>query len=312
VDAVPGGRTPDLTSAVPDGASSRGRIAAAFAAIYLIWGSTFLAIRIGVRELPPFLFAGSRFVLAGALLGMVAAWRREPLPAGGREWRYMLIFSVLMVALSNGVSTVALQHIPSNEGALLAAGAALWIAGLGAIGPKAHALTARGILGLLLGLTGVVLIVWPRAATPSGHLAWQSLVVFGSFCWAAGTIMYRNAALPVGPVAFNAALMVLGGTWLLLAGLATGEIARWQWSPGGLAAMLYLAVFGSAVAYTAYAWLLRRVRADRVGTFAYVNPAIATVLGWAVLGEALSPVQISGMAIVLLGVALVTIPSRVA
>ncbi len=286
------------------------KIVAAFAAIYLVWGSTFLAIRIGVRELPPLLFAGCRFLLAGTLLAIAAFVLRERLPRGAREWRLMLLFSLVMITFSNGMSTVALQHIPSNEGALLATSSALWIAALGALGPRGHALTVRGSLGLALGFAGVALIVWPRGAMPAGHVAWQALVLLGSFSWAVGTILYRDAALPVGPIAFNAGVMLLGGTWLLLGGLATGELPRWHWQPGGLVAMVYVAVFGSAIAYTAYSWLLKRVPADRVGTFAFVNPAVATVLGWAILGEALGPLQVAGMLIVLLGVALVTLPSR--
>jgi drug/metabolite transporter (DMT)-like permease len=219
----------------------------------------------------------------------------------------MVMFSLVMITFSNGVSTFALQHVPSNEGALLTAGSALWITLLGALGPRGHAITARGTLGLLLGFAGVALIVWPREATPSGYMGWQGLILLSSFCWAVGTILYRDAALAAGPVAFNAVTMLLGGAWLVLAGLVTGEPERWHWSSRGLLAMTYLAVFGSAVAYTAYSWLLKRVPADRVGTFAYVNPAVATVLGWAVLGEALGPMQIAGMLVVLAGVALVTL-----
>lgn len=288
------------------------RIIAAFAAIYLVWGSTFLVIRLGVRELPPFLFAGGRFLLAGALLTVVAKALGERFPRGPREWRPLLMFSVLMITFSNGVSTYALQHVASNEAALLASSSALWIAALGAIGPKGHALTVRGSLGLLLGFVGVALIVWPRGATPSGHFVWQALLLVGSFSWAAGSILYRDVALPVGPVAFNAVMMLMGGTWLALAGVARGEPAAWRWHGGGLAAMAYLAVFGSAIAYTAYSWLLKRVPADRVGTFAYVNPAIAAVLGWVVLGEALGAAQVAGTIVVLLGVALVTLPGRLA
>ncbi len=288
------------------------RIVAAFAAIYLVWGSTFLVIRLGVMELPPFLFAGGRFLIAGVLLAVVARLFGERFPRSVSEWRPILFFSVLMIAFSNGISTYALQHVPSNEAALLASSSALWIAALGALGPRGHALTVRGGIGLLLGFLGVALIVWPRGATPSGHFVWQSLVLVGSFAWAAGSILYRDAALGVGPVAFNALMMMMGGTWLLLAGLAHGELARWTWQPGGLAAMVYLAIFGSAITFTAYSWLLKHVPADRVGTFAYVNPAIATALGWAVLGEALRPAQLIGMIVVLLGVACVTLPSRVA
>jgi drug/metabolite transporter (DMT)-like permease len=290
----------------------RVRIVVAFATIYLVWGSTFLAIRIGVRQLPPFLFGGVRFLVAGTLLATVALVVRERFPQGVREWRLMLLFSLLMITFSNGVSTVALQHVASNQGALLASSSALWIAALGTFGRKGHALTVRGSLGVLCGLVGVALLVWPRAAAPSGHVAWQGLILVGSFSWAVGTILYRDTALAVGPVAFNAVMMLFGGTWLVLAGLATGELPRWEWRPGGLLAMAYLAVFGSALAYTAYSWLLKRVPADRVGTFAYVNPAVATVLGWAVLGESLGPLQIAGMAVVLLGVALVTLPGRLA
>ncbi len=305
--AVPDGHPPRLNASEDGRPDLRIRILAAYATIYLVWGSTFLVVRLGVRALPPMLFAGGRFLFAGALLGTVAALLRERFPRTGLEWRYIVAFSILMIACSSGVTTIALKHLPSNEGALLSAGSALWIAWLGALGPKGHKLTLRGNLGLLVGLVGVALLVWPRSATPSGHFGWQSLVLVGSLSWAIGTVLYRNAALPVGPVAFNAVMMLLGGTWLLLAGAAAGELPEWRWQAGGLAAMAYLAVFGSALAYTAYTWLLRHSPADRVGTFAYVNPAIAAVLGWAVLGEALEPTQLAGMLVVLLGVALVTL-----
>lgn len=281
------------------------KIVAAYAAIYLVWGSTFLAIRLGVRNLPPLLFSAGRFLFAGLLLVAVAMFLRERFPADRREWKYMFAFSLLMIAGSNGVSTVALKHIPSNEGALLAAGSAIWIAWLGALGPRGHRLTPKAIVGLLLGLAGVALLVWPRSSTPSGHHVWHALMVYSSLSWAVGTVLYRNAALTVGPVAFNAVMMTLGGAWLLIAGLASGQAAEWRWEAGGLLAMGYLAVFGSAIAYTAYTWLLKHSPADRVGTFAYVNPAIAAVLGWVVLGEVLEPAQIVGMLVILAGVVLV-------
>jgi len=299
-------------SSAPGEPSLKLRIVAAFATIYLVWGSTFLAIRIGVRQLPPFLFGGLRFLVAGLLLAAVALLLRERFPRGAREWRLMLLFSLLMITFSNGISTVALQHVASNQGALLGASSALWIAALGALGPKGHALTVRGSLGLLCGFAGVALLLWPRGPVSFGQLGWQSLILIGSFSWAVGTILYRDVALAAGPVAFNAVMMLLGGSWLVLAGLATGELPEWEWQPGGIAAMLYLAVFGSALAYTAYSWLLKRVPADRVATFAYVNPAVATVLGWAVLGESLGALQLAGMLVVLLGVALVTLPGRLA
>jgi drug/metabolite transporter (DMT)-like permease len=285
----------------------RFRIVAAFATIYLVWGSTFLAVRIGVQQLPPLLFGGVRFLFAGALLAVIALLLRERLPRTAVEWRSMLLFSLLMITFSNGIGTVALQHVASNHGALLAASSALWIAALGALGPRGHTPTWRSTLGLLCGFVGVMLLLWPRGPVSFGDLGWQSLILISSLSWAIGTILYRDLTLDVGPIAFNAVTMLLGGSWLLLAGLATGELPRWEWRPGGIAAILYLALFGSALAYTAYSWLLKRVPADRVGTFAYVNPAVATVLGWAVLGETLAPLQVAGMVVVLAGVALVTL-----
>jgi drug/metabolite transporter (DMT)-like permease len=307
-------------ASVPEDPRLRLRIVAAFAAIYLVWGSTFLAIRLGVRELPPLLFAGGRFLLAGLLLTLLARWFGDRWPKGAREWRYMLLFSLLMIAVSNGTSSVALQHIPSNEGALLAAGSALWIAFFASLGPQGHRLSPVAIVGLLLGLLGVVLVVWPSARAGdaaaaeelAGHFGWQSLVLLGSLSWSIGTVLYRNARLGIGPFAFNAVLMLAGGGWLVLAGTVHGELPRWHWHPGGLLALVYLAVFGSALAYTAYSWLLQHSSAARVGTFAFVNPAVAAVLGWVVLGERLSATQLAGMAIVLFAVALVTLPNRLA
>jgi drug/metabolite transporter (DMT)-like permease len=284
-------------------------LVAAFAVIYLVWGSTFLATRIGVLEMPPLLFAAARFAIAGSLLGIAACMLRERFPRTRREWLHAGLFSVLMVPLSNGLSTYAVRHVPSNEAALLAAGSALWLAGLGAIGPRGHTLAARSIVGLALGFAGVALLVWPQGNAGPGHFGWRALLLAGSMNFAIASIVYRDAHLAVGPIAFNSVIMLLGSACLAVAGVTAGEPSQWRWSAKGVAAMLYLALFGSALAYSAYTWLLKRAPADRVGTFAYVNPAIATVLGWAVLGESLTRTQLLGVLIILAAVALVTLPS---
>jgi drug/metabolite transporter (DMT)-like permease len=299
----PGALRPDATS------TGRTKIIAAFAVIYLVWGSTFLATRIGVLEMPPMLFAAGRFTLAGTLLSIVALVLGQRFPRTRREWLHAGLFSILMVPLSNGLSTLAVRHVPSNEAALLAAGSALWLAGLGAIGPRGHTLRGASILGVLLGFAGVVLLVWPHADAVPGHLGWRALLLLSSMNFAIASIVYRDAHLAVGPMAFNATIMLMGAACLAIAGAATGEPSHWRWSGTGVAAMLYLALFGSALAYTSYTWLLKHAPADRVGTFAYVNPAIATVLGWAVLGEALTGGQLLGVVVILAAVALVTLPS---
>ena len=289
--------------------SEGSKITAAFAVIYLVWGSTFLANKIGVGKMPPLLFTASRFLIAGTLLAIVAAVLGERFPRTRREWLHVGLFSILMVPLSNGLSTFALRHVPSNEAALLASSSALWLAGLGAIGPRGHKLTARTITGLLLGLAGVALLVWPKAAAATGQIGWHVLVLGSSMNFAIASIVYRDARLGVGAMAFNSVMMLLGAMCLAVAGVAAGEPAHWRWSWAGVASILYLAFFGSALAYTAYTWLLKRAPADRVGTFAYVNPAIATVLGWAVLGEALTGIQLVGVLVILGSVALVTLSS---
>ena len=299
----PGALRPEATS------TGRTKIIAAFAVIYLVWGSTFLATRIGVLEMPPMLFAAGRFTIAGTLLSIVALVLGERFPCTRREWLHAGLFSILMVPLSNGLSTLAVRHVPSNEAALLAAGSALWLAGLGAIGPRGHTLRGASILGVLLGFAGVVLLVWPHADAAPGHLGWRALLLLSSMNFAIASIVYRDAHLAVGPMAFNATIMLMGAACLAIAGVATGEPSHWRWSGTGVAAMLYLALFGSALAYTSYTWLLKHAPADRVGTFAYVNPAIATVLGWAVLGEALTGGQLVGVMVILAAVALVTFPS---
>lgn len=289
----------------------KAKLYVSFAIVYIAWGSTFLAIRLGVQDLPPLLFAAGRSFLAGVLLLALALYRREPMPATRREWLVVGLLGLVMISLSNGASTYALKHLPSNEVALLNSSLALWLAGFGTLGPKGQSLHARSVLGLLLGFAGVALLVVRGGITFDAHFGWQMLTVGGCMVWAAATIVFRNmTTLTAGPMAFNALLMWFGGFGLLFGGIVAGDLPRWQWQPRGLWAMLYLSVVGSALTYTAYGWLVKNVRTDRVATFAYVNPAIATILGWLVLGETLSPQQSLGMLVILAGVALVTLPRR--
>jgi drug/metabolite transporter (DMT)-like permease len=288
------------------------RLIVCFAIIYVVWGSSFLAGHIGVVHLPPLLFAALRALVAGILLLAFALHRGERLPATRRQLAFLAFFAATLVALPNGLATAALQKLPSNEVALLTASLALWIAGLGALGPHGQKISLHSGIGMLLGFGGVALLVWPEGLLDTSRIGWQMVVLLGCLSWAIGTVQYRNVLLGLGPIAFNAAIMLLGSVILLAGGLARGELPQWHWEPTGMLALLYLAVMSSAVAYTAFAWLLKNVRTDRVATFAYVNPAIATLLGWLVLGESLSPRQIVGTLVILGSVALVTLPARFA
>jgi drug/metabolite transporter (DMT)-like permease len=288
----------------------KARLYACFALVYLVWGSSFLVGRVGVSDLPPLLFTSLRSLIAGTLLLGLALYRGNRLPDSRREWQQILFFALVLIAFSSGSATFALKYIASNEVALLNASMALWIAGLGTLGPKGQKLSVPSLIGLALGFVGVALLVWPAEMRLTPHVGWQLLVLAAAAVWASGTIVYRNSALQLGPIAFNAMIMLVGGVMLGTAGVATGELPDWHWEWRGMSAILFLAVFASAITYTAFTWLMKNARTDRVATFAYVNPAIATVLGWLVLGETLTPQQLLGMLIVLGGVVLVTMPHR--
>jgi drug/metabolite transporter (DMT)-like permease len=288
----------------------KARIYACFALVYLVWGSSFLVARVGVSDLPPLLFTSLRSLIGGTLLLCLALYRGDRLPTTAREWRQIVFFSLVMIALTSGSSTFALKYIASNEVALLNASMALWIAGLGTLGPKGQKLSLPSLVGLCVGFVGVALLVWPQELRLTPHIGWQLLVLVAAFIWAGGTIAYRNTTLLIGPIAFNAMIMLCGGVLLGTAGIAAGEAPDWHWELRGMLAIIFLAVFASAVTYTAFTWLMKNARTDHVATFAYVNPAIATLLGWVVLGETLTPRQIVGMLIVLAGVVLVTMPRR--
>lgn len=290
--------------------SHRARLYACFALVYLVWGSSFLIVRVGVTDLPPLLFASLRSLVGGALLLAIAVHRGDRLPRTQQEWLQIALFALVLIAFSSGSTTHALKHIASNEVALLNASMALWIAGLGTLGAQGQKLSVPSRIGLCVGFVGVALLVWPAEMRPTAEVGWQMLVLFAAFVWAGGTVLYRNSTLLIGTIAFNAMIMLAGGAMLGVAGIASGELPRWHWEWRGTLAVLFLGVFTSALTYTAFTWLMKNARTDHVATFAYVNPAIATVLGWLVLGESLSPQQVLGMLVALAGVVLVTMPHR--
>jgi drug/metabolite transporter (DMT)-like permease len=290
--------------------SHRARLYGCFALVYLVWGSSFLVARVGVTDLPPLLFTSLRSLIGGSLLLSFALYRGSRLPRSWQEWRQIVFFSLVLIAFSSGSATFALKYIASNEVALLNASMALWIAGLGTLGAKGQKLSVPSTIGLCVGFVGVALLVWPAEMRLTPHVGWQLLVLFAAFVWAGGTILYRNSTLVIGTIAFNSMIMLTGGAILGVAGVASGELPKWHWEWRGMLAIVFLAVFASALTYSAFTWLMKNARTDHVATFAYVNPAIATVLGWLVLGESLTPQQVLGMLVALAGVVLVTMPHR--
>jgi drug/metabolite transporter (DMT)-like permease len=203
-----------------------------------------------------------------------------------------------------------MQTVASNQTAILNASAALWIALLATRGRRAHALDRRTLIGLVIGFAGTLLIIWPHGSLQSGNFAMQLLILVAVFGWSASTVYIRNAHSKLDVLSFTAIQMFLGGLMLVTLGLATGEAADWHWSRAGITAMIYLTIASSCLAYTAFAWLAKNTTPALVGTYSYVNPAIAAVLGWWFLGERLGVNQVIGMAVMFAGVALVSWPQK--
>ena len=281
------------------------RVVLAFLTLYLVWGSTYLAIRIGVQHLPPLLFAGTRWLIAGAALAIFARVRGEDWPRTGREWRIMAVVGPLLIVGGNGLVVFGERWVESGLAALIVATTALWIAGLGSLGRRGETVGAQAGLGLFAGFAGVVLLMWPTRTTPQLHLVGELLIALAAFLWAFGTI-YARRARPRTPVVMATAIQsLLGGGILTVMGLAAGETAAWQWHFDGLAALTYLTIFGT-LGFFAYLWLMHHTTPAKLGTYAYVNPAIAVLLGGLLLDESLSGRQWIGTAVILAGVALVT------
>ena len=290
--------------------SHRAKLIVCFATVYLVWGSTYMVASIGVHALPPLLFGGIRFTCAGILLGLTSLALGNRFNLDATEWRHMFVVAIGNVFIANGGTNIAMQHVASNQTAILNASAALWIALLATRGRRAHALDRRTLIGLVIGFAGTVLIIWPRGGSAPGHFGYQLLILLAVFSWSASTVYIRNAHSKLDVLTFTAVQMSIGGLMLVTAGIVSGEPARWHWSKPGITAMVYLTLMSSCLAYTAFAWLAKNTTPALVGTYSYVNPAIAAVLGWWFLGEQLGVNQIIGMAVIFAGVALVSWPQK--
>jgi len=285
-------------------------VALALATVYLVWGSSYLAIRVGVRDLPPFLFSGLRFCCAGALMLIWARSRGYKLPMRAADWRSIAISALTMLVVGNGLVTWAEQWVQSNLAALIVATSALWIAWFGTFGGRGEAVNTLTIAGLALGFAGVALLVAGGLGLGGvPPLAYAALLA-ATVGWAFGSVYLRRHP-PACSAWVGAALqMLVAGAVMCSIGLVAGEAPHWHWTPDGVGALVYLILFGSCLAYGAYFWLVQQVTPAVLGTYAYVNPAVAVVLGWLLLDEGLTAGQWGGTLVILGGVVLVTLAAR--
>lgn len=287
----------------------RSLVIAAFAAIYLIWGSTYLGIRFAIETLPPFLMAGSRFLLAGIVLYALARIRSGIRPTG-RQWRDASAVGVLLLAGGNGGVTWAEHTVPTVIAALLVAVTPLWMAIMDWLRPGGVRPKAGTFVGLAVGLAGVALIIAPTGSTLNhvGTPAGLAVLILASLCWAFGSVWSKHTDKPASPFLTVGMQMLAGGVALTLMGLASGETAGLNpanFSFKSIAAWAYLVLAGSFIGFTAYIWLLQVSTPARVGTYAYVNPVIAVTLGVTLGGETLSGNAILGAVLVVLAVILI-------
>ena len=280
------------------------RVWAALWIVYLVWGSTYLAIRVMVETVPPLLGAGARFTVAGAVMLAVLAVRRSVRPT--RAQVLSALFIGMLLPGANAVVSVAEQEVPSAMAALLIASVPLWV--LLMRRAAGEPVSRAGIAAVLVGFAGVALLLKPGEQSGDATLLGLGAVVVAAVMWASGSFASPRIRLPGDPLVSTAWQMLLGGVVIVAVGLALGEAGEVDietFSTRSLIALAYLIVFGSWLAYTAYAWLLQNAPISKVSTYAYVNPVVAIVLGFLILDEVITPITLVGAAIIVVSVALV-------
>ncbi|WP_073286007.1 EamA family transporter [Hymenobacter psychrotolerans] len=288
----------------------------ALLALYLIWGSTYLATRVALEVWPPFLLSAMRFLLAGTLLYGTLRLSGTPAPTR-QDWQRAAVVGLCLPLFGNGGTTFAQQYIPSGMAALLVATVPMFLALLGWAAGLTPRPNAWVLLGLTLGMGGLGLLMSTRSAAPvlvPGHsLLGMAAVLLASLVWSVGSLYSRQKPIGGSPFLGVGMQMLFGGSFLLVAGLLHGEAATFQISKVPLSAwgaFAYLVVFGSFIAFSAYIWLLRMVEPALAGTYAFVNPVVAVLLGWVFAGETLNAGMLGGAALIVVAVALVVLGGR--
>jgi len=287
------------------------RIALAMGVVYILWGSTYLAIAVAIETIPPLLMAGVRYLIAGSLLYGWARWRGAGRPLR-IHWRSAAVVGGLLLLGGNGGLVWGEQRVPTGAAALLVSTVPLWMVLLDWLRPGGSRPGWKVFAGLALGCTGLILLLRPTAG---GHLdpVGATVILLGAFCWALGSLRSRTMPLPGSQLLATAMEMLSGGGLLVLVGLVTGESAHLhlaQVSSRSLLGLGYLITGGALIGFTAYTWLLRAAPPALVATYAYINPIVAVFLGWLILGEPLTGRTAAAAAVIIAGVVLITLSRR--
>lgn len=289
---------------------SKAKLLAAFAAIYFIWGSTYLGIKYALQSIPPFMIGATRFLIAGLLLFLWASLR-SGVRTTGKQWWHGFLLGLFLLAAGNGCVLWAMQRIPSGITALVVAIVPLLVVVIEAVRPNGKRPARAGWIGVTVGLAGVALLIGPSALFGAGDVdpLAAGILLLGSLSWSIATVFAKRAAVPSSPLLASAMQLLTAGVCLAAVSVFSGELSRVDASAFSLRSMIavaYLVIFGSVVAYSAYSWLLRVAQPAKISTYAYVNPVVAMLLGWAFAGEKMSVRVLIAAVIVLAGVVLIT------
>jgi len=280
---------------------------AAFATVCVVWGTTYLGIAIALETVPPLLLTGSRFVIAGLVMLGIAKMRGQRIPVDFRTLANLALIGFLLVAVGNLAVVWAELWVPSGLAALLVATAPFWMAIIERFRKSGERVSLQSGIGLTLGFIGVALLVSPGISGKwsINFLLGALAIQVGGICWQLGSAHAKYNLAHVPPMASAALQMLFGGTIVTIAGFAIGEASRFSLTPRTFAALAYLTVFGSIIAYSAYVFALANLRTTVTSLYAYVNPVVAVFLGWLILSERLTGKAIMAMIVILAGVALV-------
>ncbi len=286
--------------------------ALAFASVYVVWGSTYLAIRIGVQSIPPFLLGGARFMAAGSAMFLIGRWSGARAPTAA-EWRRATFSGIVMLGAGNGLVTWAATQLPSNLTALLIAAVPSYVILMDWLRPGGSRPHPRALAGVVLGALGMAVLLRPDPAALEAKRGWAIVAALGAgAAWAVGSLYNRYQKVHPNSTVSGAQQMLVGGATLSLLSVLNGELAGF--SPGQVSgaswlSLLYLTIFGSMLAFSAFNWLVTVTTPAQLSTSAYVNPVVAVVLGFLVLGETLSAPSLAGAAFIICAVVvMVTAP----
>lgn len=281
---------------------------AAFAVICIVWGTTYLAIRIAVTTMTPFLLTGARYLFGGVVLFILARLHGDAIPVDRRVLGNIVFCGVLLVAIGNLSVVWAEQWVPSGFAALFVGTAPFWVTLIELTRRSGERLNLRRSLGMLIGFLGVAMLVTPRGAGnafDSRFVIGALAIQLGCIAWQYGTVRVKYTLDSVPPLMSSSLQMLAGGIVVTFAGLGLGELPHFHSTPRTLAALAYLSLFGSVLAYTSYIYAARHLRTTNMSLYAYVNPVVAVILGWLILHEQLTWVSIVAMAVIMAGVAMV-------